>query len=353
MPNKILFCGSDKLHIEFDGSRRKNPCSYADLLHRLGVRVVLLLDEAACDTAPFDQRGMRVCGLDALCQFSVSASMDDDSSWRSEQLNNKNAQSPQLTGGALMAFVDLVNAAEGMVAVQCEGRLGQACTLAAAWMAQVDMFPSAEVAAAWVGMARGLDGAAEADMGELRRHWARRRPAPSPLRPARADFFTLGSAQERERLGGVLQRPGGPASPGAGRSSRLSVSPQQRTGREPGLPEQPGPPGRSEKQSCQCRREQQPPCDIRQLRVLSSPPPPPPALEHPLCLAADSIRPRCAPAALLLLLAAIVAPPVPPAAAAAALAVIGFGLAGVLAWMVVLLRPPASVRRRRMPEWAR
>ncbi len=38
--------------------------------------------------------------------------------------------------------------AGGGVAIHCEGRLGAACTLIAAWMAQLDLFPSPEVAAA-------------------------------------------------------------------------------------------------------------------------------------------------------------------------------------------------------------
>ena len=108
---------------------------------------------AACDQAPLAQRGIRVCRLQDLAR---------DGDYECETL------SPEM----LRVFVELVEHAGGAVAVQCDGWLEQACTLAAACMARADIFPSPEVAAAWVGMACRT--AASVDMGALRQLWARR-----------------------------------------------------------------------------------------------------------------------------------------------------------------------------------
>ena len=73
VPSKILFFDSpcptlphDRRCAELDGRVRFSAPFYAGLLSQLGVGVVLRLDGAADDPAPFAERGIRVCGPEAL-----------------------------------------------------------------------------------------------------------------------------------------------------------------------------------------------------------------------------------------------------------------------------------------------
>ncbi len=139
--------------------------------------------------------GVRVCGVEVLGHASPAAAVSADA---------------ELPADALHRVVELVRTAGGTVAIQCEreGLLPQACTLAAAWMSDLDLFPSPEVAAAWIAIARAA--AAPVDMPALRRHWARRWLACSLSTPAQV--ITRGVSADpplRERYAEV--RPGGPA----------------------------------------------------------------------------------------------------------------------------------------------
>jgi hypothetical protein len=182
VPNKILLFdppydgeSSSCCSIDQDGKRRFSASFYADLLHRLGVVLVLRLDASPYDHAAFARKGIRVCGAETLTTTA-------------------DADAP-LAAGALEQFAELVKSAGGGVAIHCEGRLGAACTLITAWMAQLDLFPSPEVAAAWIAIARRA--AAPVDMPALRRHWSRRWMAASRSAPAVIVSVSVGRAHSR------------------------------------------------------------------------------------------------------------------------------------------------------------
>jgi hypothetical protein len=390
VPSKILFFDApspsvppDRSCIEIDGRRQFSASFYADMLHRLGVKVVVRLDGAACDSSPFGHRGIRLCDREALGMAGCS-------------------ETDRVPPEALKAFVDLVEQAGGAVAVQCEGRAGQACTLAAAWMARVDIFPSPEVAAAWAAMARGVEAPA-ADLLALRCHWSRRRmalhshsapsllsrahhsasPDPPPRgtgQPAAATRRKCGDrthakASRRTSLSGhsppLAPARSGALAPAPASSLRqawpatLAPGPGRPPSPESAGTRLPPPPGDCRHEpGNQCRRVDSEPGRPGPARAPSTPPPP-----HDSEAIAPASGPEAAGRAggggpgrlwwlvgLAFLLALALLPPVPPAAAAGTLLVLGLALAGVLAWMALLLRPPprpeAAVRQRRAPEWA-
>jgi hypothetical protein len=154
--------GSLSYH-EVDGTRRFSPDFYADLLHHLGVSMVLRLGGADYDPAPFISRGIRVCGVEDLGCSAASLAEDADI-------------------GIFDRFAALAHAAGGPVALHGGpggGKgLGLAATLIAGWMAGLHFFPSAEAAVAWVQIARGC--AVPVVWGPLRRYWAQRRPRLGP-----------------------------------------------------------------------------------------------------------------------------------------------------------------------------
>jgi hypothetical protein len=176
-----------------DGRRRFSASFYADLLHRLGVSLVLGLDGARYDPAPFARRGIRLCGPEHLL-------LAPDASLASEA---------GLQAATLGRFVELVHGAGGGVAVHADGRVGHACALAASWLGEVGLFPSAEAASAWVSLVRGASAAA--DMGQLQQHWAQRRMTSGPVRNTSPEskFERWGLARRSFEVAG----PGGPGSP--------------------------------------------------------------------------------------------------------------------------------------------
>ena len=145
---------------DVNGRRRFSAGFLADLLRGLGVTLVLGLDDIDYDPAPFAARGIRVCSASDLLIPSAKEAGPEDADG-----------SAPLAAEALARFVSLAGSTPGAVAVHGEGRrLRQACTLAAAWLAGVGLFPSPEAAAAWVAIARGPG--ASVDMAALRAHWA-------------------------------------------------------------------------------------------------------------------------------------------------------------------------------------
>ena len=174
VPGKILLVGA--------------PCSMAldaTPLHRYGVVIVLQLDASSCDPTYFADSGIEVCGADSL--------------------GHPTPADKPLAAGALDRFVELVRTAGGAVAIHCAPeRLPQACTLAAAWMSTLDLFPSPEAAAAWIAIARAAP--APVDLAALRRHWSRRWLANSHSAPTQ----TIAPGVSADPVSRDA-RPGGPA----------------------------------------------------------------------------------------------------------------------------------------------
>ena len=166
---------ADKLFQDVGGRRRFTPGFYADLLHHLGVRLVLRLGAADYDPAPFARRGIRVCGAeDVEC---VGGSLCGSAAGAEAALGE----------GAFDRFAALAQAAGGSVAVHGGwggGGLRVGLTLIAGWMMQHQYFASPDVAAAWIRIALGA--AAPVDRAALRRHLAARRAEDDRRRAAAA-----------------------------------------------------------------------------------------------------------------------------------------------------------------------
>ncbi len=89
---------------------------------------VLRLDGAHYDPAAFARRGIRVLGPEVLAGAGPGAGPGPGGA----------------ADAALRRFGELVAGAGGGVAVHCEGRLAEACTLLVAGMREVDMLPNPE-----------------------------------------------------------------------------------------------------------------------------------------------------------------------------------------------------------------
>ena len=117
VPSKILLCDSPSARIpvgrcsaDIDGRRRFSADFYARTLQGLGVVLVLPLDDADYDPAPFTARGIRVCARgDVLLELDATRTAADD------------AAAP-LSAASLQRFVALAQAAGGAVAVHCDRR---------------------------------------------------------------------------------------------------------------------------------------------------------------------------------------------------------------------------------------
>ncbi len=113
-----------------DGERHFSPAFYADLLHDLGVSLVIGADEAEYDHSPFSDRGMDV--------ESLGCRADDGNA---------------LTLQALDRFITLLDRADGLVAIHCAGRLPYACALLSAYMLRRRFFSNPAEAVSWLAMA--------------------------------------------------------------------------------------------------------------------------------------------------------------------------------------------------------
>ena len=178
---------------DVDGRQRFSAGFVADLLHGLGVTLVLGLDNIDYDPAPFAARGIRVCSSnDILLSAMIAANPADDKS------------GAPLLVEMLARFVALAKSTPGAVAMHGEGRrLRLACTLAAAGLADVRLFPSPQAAAAWVAIVRGAG--TSIDMAALRAHWARRAGWTGPSEPAPRPPRAPAGTTPRARLAGGLR----------------------------------------------------------------------------------------------------------------------------------------------------
>ena len=144
------------------------------------------------DAAVFERRGMRVLQVRAAARRS-----GDGPAAAAE------AGPTDFAAQAAAAAAAAAEAAGGVAALLCSAAdVGRAATLAASWVAaRHGLFPSAEAAAAWVGLAAGPAAAAAMDVAALRAEWARRWgppcPPPSPSSSAAAAGGAASPAQRR------------------------------------------------------------------------------------------------------------------------------------------------------------
>jgi hypothetical protein len=146
VPGKILIFDAPSPHMppgrqwhDVAGKRRFSADFYADLLHDLGVTLVVRADAAEYDAEPFARRGIAVETLDVPFRDGGSACA------AGEDL-------PTLQ--ALDRFIALLDRAGGSLAIHCRGRSGFATTLLAAYLLRRRLFDDPAAAVAWLDIAR-------------------------------------------------------------------------------------------------------------------------------------------------------------------------------------------------------
>jgi hypothetical protein len=143
VPGKILMFDAPCPHLppgrswqDVDGERRFSADFYAELLHDLGVTLVVRADAAEYDAGPFARRGIAVEPLDDANRPNVCSSENP----------------PTLQ--ALDRFIALLNGTRGSLAIHCRGRGDFATTLLAAYLLRHRVFADPAVAVAWLAIAR-------------------------------------------------------------------------------------------------------------------------------------------------------------------------------------------------------
>ena len=332
-----------------DGRRQYSADFYAGALHALGVTLVLRLDDADYDPAPFAARGIRICEKADIIPPPTAEE------WAAE--GGGGAPAAPLPAAALRRFVALAQAAGGAVAVHADGRrLPLACTLAAAWLAGVGLFPSPEAAAAWVAIVRGPQ--AEVDMAALREHWALQTVGAADTRHSRP-----GQSTRLERAGGDIGAgPDRPVFADAAGTEPTSVSGRRlRTGGRAEAARQPPPQleGAEKHRSSRAspvrvaRRLPGGSAAAAQAADMSQPPPFFPSLTLAK-LPPLPAQPSALPLQLVLVVLALVLPAaalgLAVAVSLAVLAMLGFGAAALA--LQAAETPEECARRRRLRKWA-